>query len=256
METNLFLIVIIVLGILIVFTRSRTAQARGSRGETKVTRELRRLPKNKFKIFNNVILSTKYGSSQIDHIVISIYGIFVIETKNYSGWIHGNEKSEYWTQSIYRKKTKFRNPVKQNWGHILALKEALADYHPATYHSIVVFAGNAELKNVFSEVPVIYRRQLIYTITNRCKTPSISIELVNLYADFLQKIIQQNVITKRNHNRQVKRNIRERKRNERLLICPKCSGDLVIRKGKYGKFYGCSNYPNCRYTRNIRTCFL
>jgi len=62
---------------------------------------LKRLPGKDFKVFNDVLLSTRYGSTQIDHIVISIYGIFVIETKNYRGWIHGNEKSEYWTQSAH-----------------------------------------------------------------------------------------------------------------------------------------------------------
>ncbi len=249
MESNYIFIVVAVVVILIIFSRSRTSRIRGTRGESRVAGELRRLPRQEFKTFNDVLLSTKYGSSQIDHIVISIYGIFVIETKNYSGWIHGNEKSEYWTQSIYKKKTRFRNPVKQNWAHILALKEALSDSLPVTYHPIIVFAGNAELKNVYSEVPVIYREQLIKTIKDRSRIPSISIEVVDLYEEFLQKIIQQNRIKNRDHIRHVKRSIRERKRLERELICPKCAGDLVVRKGKYGKFYGCSNFPNCRYTK-------
>ena len=160
-------------------------------------------------------------------------------------------KSEYWTQSIYRKKTKFRNPVKQNWAHILALKEVLSDSLPVTYHPIVVFTGNAELKNVYSDVPVIYRQQLIKTIKDKRRIPSLSIELVDFYAEILHKIIKQNKITKRDHIRQVKKNIRERKRIEKALVCPKCGGDLVIRKGKHGKFYGCPNYPKCRYTRRI-----
>lgn len=251
METNYIIVAVIVVVILIAFGRSRTSKIKGSRGESRVTRVLNRLHRKDFRVFNDVIVSTRYGSSQIDHIVISIYGIFVIETKNYSGWIHGNDKSEYWTQSIYKKKTKFRNPVKQNWVHVLALKEVFSNSIPVTYHPIVVFTGSAKLKNVYSDVPVIYRQQLIQTIRDRSKIPSLSNEVVDYYTEILHKIIKQNRITKRDHIRQVKKNFRERKRIEKALVCPKCGVDLVIRKGKYGKFYGCSNYPRCRYTRKI-----
>ncbi|MFK8006321.1 MAG: nuclease-related domain-containing protein, partial [Saprospiraceae bacterium] len=87
---------------------------KGIRGEYKVSRVLRKLDKTEYKIFHDLYLKSEDRYTQIDHLIISIYGVFVIETKNYKGWIHGNEKSEYWTQTIYKKKTKFRNPVKQN----------------------------------------------------------------------------------------------------------------------------------------------
>lgn len=252
-ETEYIIVGVIVLLILLVLYRSNKSKFKGAKGESRVASTLKRLHRKDFKVFNDVILSTRYGSSQIDHIIISIYGIFVIETKNYSGWIHGNDKSEYWTQSIYRKKTKFRNPVKQNWAHVMALKEVFSDTIPVTYHPIVVFTGSAKLKNVYSDVPVIYKQQLIQTIKDKSRTPSLSVEVVDFYTEILHKIIKQNRITKRDHIRQVKRNVRERKRIEKVLVCPKCAGALVIRKGKYGKFYGCSNYPNCRYTRRIGT---
>jgi len=54
--------------------------------------------------------------------VVSNYGIFVIETKNYKGWIIGNEFDDYWTQVIFKRKEKLYNPIKQNYGHIQALK--------------------------------------------------------------------------------------------------------------------------------------
>ena len=87
-------------------------QIKGIIGESRVSRKLENLNHEEFKVLNDVLLNTSNGFSQIDHIVISIYGIFVIETKNYTGWIHGNENSEYWIQTIYKKKTKFRNPIK------------------------------------------------------------------------------------------------------------------------------------------------
>ena len=65
------------------------------------------------------------ATSQIDHLVLSEYGIFVIETKRYKGWIFGSEKAENWTQVIFKEKHQFRNPVKQNWSHVYALKSVL-----------------------------------------------------------------------------------------------------------------------------------
>jgi hypothetical protein len=112
---------IIVIAIVVVSYRLNAPKRKGTKGESRVSRKLKRLQNEEFIVFNDVLIRTRNGSSQIDHIVISIYGIFVIETKNYSGWIHGNENSEYCMQSIYKKKTKFRNPIRQNWAHIYML---------------------------------------------------------------------------------------------------------------------------------------
>ena len=76
-------------------------------------------------VFNDVIIQGKYGTVQIDHILVSVYGIFVIETKTYSGWIFGNENSENWTQVLYRERHYFRNPILQNYSHIKALRKLL-----------------------------------------------------------------------------------------------------------------------------------
>ena len=138
------LIILFALGIFLYFIfRLNKPLSRGDRGELRVTRRLRNLKGEEYVVFNDLLIETDRGSSQIDHIVISRYGIFVIETKNYSGWIFGNENSEYWTQSIYRKKTKFRNPIKQNWSHIYALKSVLSEHRQTIYHPIIVFAGRA-----------------------------------------------------------------------------------------------------------------
>lgn len=71
--------------------------------------------------FHDVIVPTQNGSTQIDHLLISRFGIFVIETKNINGWIFGNEQSRQWTQSLYGKKYKFQNPLHQNYRHTKAL---------------------------------------------------------------------------------------------------------------------------------------
>ena len=221
---------------------------KGAIGESNVARTLRRLPKDEYKVFNNLLLHTNRGSSQIDHLIVSIYGIFVIETKRYSGWIHGNEKSQNWTQTIYKKRTKFRNPIKQNWSHIYALKEILSDYSGINYYNIVVFTGDGKLKNITSSTPVIYRHQLNRTIIAHSESQSLDIEEVKAIATEMSGVAIRNRKAKKRHVVQTKNNIREAKKKKRLLICPRCDSDLVVRKGQYGKFYGCSNYPRCRFT--------
>ena len=79
----------ILLAIAIVFLLRRLViRAKGAVGETVVATELGLLPRDKYRVLNDVTLPTPNGSSQIDHVVVSIYGIFVIETKNYKGWIY------------------------------------------------------------------------------------------------------------------------------------------------------------------------
>lgn len=95
---------------------------KGFFGEISIRILLKFLNKDKYLIINDVLIPTNNGTTaQIDHIVVSIYGIFVIETKNYNGWIFGSENSKNWTQVIYKTKNHFYNPIMQNKGHIKAL---------------------------------------------------------------------------------------------------------------------------------------
>jgi len=245
----LFAIVIV----LVLIFKLNKHKIKGKIGELRVSNQLYKLNDEEFKVINDVLIQTDDRSSQIDHIVISIYGIFVIETKNYTGWIHGNENSEYWTQSIYKKKTNFKNPIKQNWAHIYALKEILSDYKHLTYYPIIVFAGNAELKNISSTIPVIYDRELFQTIMSKRRIPNLSIEQVKNIVMKLNKVNIQDKEAKKEHIYQVKNKVHKVKQKEKSLVCPKCGGNLVVRDGQYGKFYGCPNYPNCRYTLNYKT---
>lgn len=94
---------------------------------------------------NNVTLPTRDGTTQIDHILVSRYGIFVIETKNMDGWIFGSEHDAQWTQCLYGKKYRFQNPLRQNYRHTRALSEFLGIEH-TRFFSVVMFWGNCEFK--------------------------------------------------------------------------------------------------------------
>jgi len=100
-----------------------------------------------YYIFSDLKLKNKLiGSSQIDHLVVSKYGIFVIENKDFSGWIFGSEKNKDWQQIIYKSKKRFNNPVWQNIGHIKTLKE-LFGFDKKVFFNIVAFSNDSEFKS-------------------------------------------------------------------------------------------------------------
>lgn len=95
MESSLLYILALI--VLIIIVRC-LLPSKGKRGEISVAGILKALPKKEYRVINDIVLPTPYGSSQIDHVVVSPYGLFVIETKNYMGWIYGSEFGEYWTK--------------------------------------------------------------------------------------------------------------------------------------------------------------
>ena len=94
---------------------------RGIMGEFWVKQELKKLPENDYKVLNDIMLNDNNGSHQIDHLIISKFGIFVIEMKNYYGLIRGNEFDDKWCQYLGKNKYYFINPFHQNYGHIKSL---------------------------------------------------------------------------------------------------------------------------------------
>ena len=122
-----------------------------NRGEALVRRELQaNFGSPDFHLLNHITLKIGDGTTQIDHILVSRFGIFVIETKNYSGWIFANAKHSTWTQVLYGGKFKFQNPIFQNLRHLQAVQELLDFLPPSAIKSVVVFVGSAEFK---TEVP-------------------------------------------------------------------------------------------------------
>ena len=108
------------------------------------------LDKDRYHRLHNVTLPTIDGTTQIDHIVVSEFGIFVIETKNMRGWIFGSERQAEWTQKIFKKNVRFQNPLRQNYKHTKAV-EAVTGSDPDRVHSVVVFVGDSTFK---TEMPV------------------------------------------------------------------------------------------------------
>ncbi|WP_443090967.1 nuclease-related domain-containing protein [Basfia succiniciproducens] len=123
---------------------------KGRFGEKAIQSRLSGLDKKVYRPFHDLIVPSHNTTTQIDHIYVSCFGIFVVETKNYSGWIFGSEKQARWTQTIYRKKHSFQNPLRQNYAHIKALA-SLLELPESVFHSVVVFLGGCEFKTQMPE---------------------------------------------------------------------------------------------------------
>ena len=136
--------------VLCLVLKSLWPRIKGYMGEAMVKMELSSLDKNKYSVINNLVLENSGGntySTQIDHLVISTYGIFSIETKNYKGLICGSEYGKRWIQNIHGNKNEFMNPSLQNYAHIQAVKSILRKYYPnIKYFSIVAFSPDAKIK--------------------------------------------------------------------------------------------------------------
>ena len=126
--------------------RYRAHQLQNS-GEARVCRAIQKsCASPNWHLLNNVTLPTAEGTTQIDHVLVSRYGIFVIETKDYSGWIFGDARIGQWTQVLYKKKSRFQNPLHQNYKHIKTVQALLDFLPPDQVNGVVVFTGNAEFK--------------------------------------------------------------------------------------------------------------
>lgn len=242
-----FLIVILAVLFKIGYLLIPSASAKGRAGERRVNSQARRyLDPGAYQLLVDITIPTKSGgTTQIDHIILSVYGIFVVETKNYSGWIFGSPNQRQWTQVIYEEKNRFQNPIRQNYGHICALSEFLG-IPKSKFHNVVCFAGNAEFK---TEIP-------------HC------VQFDNTYVDYIESFNQVllpkqklNLLRKRIETGRLPENSETQKmhiknvhsREFMHLTCPRCGAALVLRTARKGanagnQFWGCSSYPKCRYT--------
>jgi Zn-finger domain associated with topoisomerase type I len=236
-----------VIVILIALYRLFKPAIKGWFGEKTVALCLKTLPQEEYILINDIILPAKNGTTQIDHIVVSIYGVFVIETKNYVGWIFGSEKSAQWTQNIYGKKTKFMNPLFQNFAHTEAIKAKLNNYPNLPIIPIIAFSPSCDLK-VKTESHVVYFHRVAGVI-KKYKEKVISIGEASNIAQLLTSADMSSHEVKKEHIKSVAAKKEAVENAEVGGICPKCGGQLLERKGKNGVFIGCSNYPKCRFSK-------
>ena len=289
---------------------------KGLYGEFLTYKNLRPFEKQGARFLFNCYIPRENGrTTEIDVVMIWHSGLYIFESKNYSGWIFGNQYRKVWTQCLPRgkgrsaNKIRFFNPIMQNKLHIRCLKELLL-YNCPEIHSIVVFSDRCTLKDVTTydkdkEVCVIYRSQVkemvesidretpemtpdllcdeIYSILSEYSNVSDDVKQAHIAAieqqlngvtddemivpetaskpeppseqAYIDQIVAAHV-----QNMQLPTDEPSSQQNDALSKfikkCPRCGSPLALRTARKGanagnQFYGCSNFPKCRYTEKI-----
>ena len=199
---------------------------------------------------HNVTLTTPDGSTQIDHVIVSRFGIFAIETKNMQGWIFGSERQAEWTQKIFKRSFRFQNPLRQNYKHTKALQAAL-QVPPEAIHSVVVFVGGSTFK---TEMPA------NVTYGGGCVRFILSFTQPVFDTRQVQRLVQQLQTgrlapTRATHIAHVQQ-LKERHNPQAERKCPQCGSAMALRTAKSGanagkQFWGCSSFPRCRVIQKL-----
>ena len=226
-------------------------------GERLVARMLRKLDSRQYRVLNDVYLPKPDGTTtQIDHIVVSLYGVFVIETKTYKGWIFGDANSKVWTQSFRGRgrmacKFTFQNPIHQNYAHLCAL-ENCTGIPKGVMRPVVAFSSEATFKTErpagvchFGGVGE-YIKSFTTPIINDGQVDEIVTSILEWQATLTKGQIAAHVdnLKKRHGGVSVA---------DPAPKCPRCGAPMVLRNRKSdGKlFYGCSAYPKCKGIVNV-----
>lgn len=265
----------------------------GKFGEYMTYKKLKSYEEQGWKfLFNLYVPKDEESTTEIDVLAISPKGIFVFESKNYSGWIFGNETQKNWTQVLPKghgksNKEHFLNPIIQNKGHIKYLKNIIDS--DITMHSVIVFSERCTLKDVTLKTDtavVIQRDDVLHTVAKICsriETEQLTQTQIDEIYTTLYPLTQADTQVKTKHILDIESkrkpteapadatvstaaeatapeeqsslvDITTPAQESTSLKCPKCGGDLVLRVTKRGEnkgkeFYGCSNYPKCKYIR-------
>ncbi|MDE5871280.1 MAG: NERD domain-containing protein, partial [Muribaculaceae bacterium] len=274
----------------VVWWRRGKARRSGKRGEKMVAKELARLRKKDYIIINDLMLPTSNGrTSQIDHVVVSTRGIFVIETKNHAGRISGGEHAQYWQQHLSSQSRTFYNPLLQNRSHLRAIRRILSKLDMDLFSSMVVFTEAWRLDIKADEIirerrflpdrhikrtlipeeevkkrwwqpwrrPVVLDGHKMVTridgmLDEIMRRPRIIAR--DSLRDIADKLIVANVTdsaARKQHTEYAKRTSKDVAADISKGKCPRCGAQLVVRKSERGEFAGCSNYPKCRFTCSI-----
>lgn len=244
------LLLILIFVVFVIFQLiTKSPRYKGRAGEKKISSKLGKLINQLegARIFHDLVLKTPDGSTQIDHLVLSTTGIFVIETKNMSGWIFGGDKQRRWTQTIYKRKSKFQNPIHQNYKHVKAVQSLLSTDLRVMFN-LVVFVGDAKFKTSMP-ANVLKIKELLPYIHSKTQG-LLSTKDIDRYASIIVRAITENPISEKEHLK----NVRGRG-SRKTPLCPQCGGQMVLRAARQGnrkgsKFWGCSKYPACRGTKN------
>jgi len=219
----------------------------GAWGEYLTYCKLGAIPGYKKFLFNCYIPKEDGTFSEADLILLHPSGVYVFESKNYSGWIFGNEADRQWTQSLNgRHKKRFYSPLMQNNSHIRQLLRFAPELAREAIQSVIVFSERCDLRKITltsQQHLVVKRHRLLFAMEPLIRRQLLSpADIDTLY----QRLFPQTQLTEQ----QKQAHIQHVKDIAEHRICPYCGNPLVVKTArKTGKqFWGCSKYPSCKYT--------
>lgn len=200
------------------------------------------------------------GTSQIDLLLIGAKGVFVIEVKYYHehATVYGSGKNSKWYYYLGGKRYELYSPLHQNKQHVKYLKTLLADFGDVPmFSALVIFCKdfkvehvNADPQNpdtfVCNSLPALQRG---IGVISENRPDVLDEEKRSKLRDYIAEHQHGGKEARREHVERVRDVQQKQKMYREQNMCPYCKKELVLRKGKYGSFYGCSNYPKCRYTQ-------
>jgi restriction system protein len=247
--------VVIIFIIFLIIEIVKSPSVKGIIGESHINKVIARsLNSENYRLLKNVTFPTDNGSTQIDHLLVSKYGVFVIETKNMQGWIFGGAKQATWTQKIYRHTSKFQNPLHQNYKHTQTVQATLGLTSEQVF-SLVVFLGHCDFKTTMPE-NVVYPKGMIRYIQSKLEPLISDSEMERICSTIESQRLAPTLQTRREHIRHVKTVMEEKQYRIKGNRCPKCGQPMVLRTSKSGayqgrQFWGCSAFPKCRTVRSV-----
>lgn len=239
-----------------------TPERKGARGELRVHTALSSvLDENEYRVLSDLILPVAGGTTQLDHLVLSRFGIFVIETKNMSGWIFGSADQQKWTQvQKGGKRRSFQNPLRQNHAHIKAV-ESILEVDCKVLHNFVVFTGSAEPKTDMPENVAWGLRALGKLIAVRRQIVFSDLQLDAFVKQLQGQALENSAAVRRQHMQNLEKKAAAKidaqssgpSGSVSQVCCPKCGGEMVNRANRKtgDPFWGCAKFPKCRGTRKV-----
>jgi restriction system protein len=207
-------------------------------------------PEQSFRRYSGLIVPDERGTTEVDEIFVTPAGVFVVEKKDFGAWIYGNEDDEDWT-AVYpnREKYSFQNPIRQNYRHIKALESFLRTTR-SVFSSIVVFSPRSRFMTALP--PHVLTSDHVGFVRSRGDVVLSPEEFDRICANLDTLKATSDIDSFDRHVNQL------HERFESTTHCPRCNGHLVRRRSRkpgdeQNVFLGCSNFPACRYVRNLET---
>jgi hypothetical protein len=231
----------------------QSAWFKGFIGEAMVNMAARLfLNKKDYHRIKNVTIPSGDGSTRINHIIVSRFGIFVVETKNMKGLIFGSEDQKKWTQRIFKFTRTFQNPLHQNYKHTKTLEDTLG-LEPDKVFSIVVFVGESVFATPMPE-NVTYGGRYIRYIKSKTQvllTETAVQQIIQQITDGRLKPSLKTHLRHAQHVREIMAAKHESEKSPAAKSCPECGSIMVLRIAKRhsdigDQFWGCSTFPKCR----------